>query len=97
MKNKLAEFFRKIASNTFFIKIKNFIKNHKLWSFVIIVAIIVGGYFSYSKLFTGDTVVQYTFEKVTRSDLVVSVDGSGQVSTLSKVSIKPNTTLMNLQ
>ena len=92
MKNKLAEFFRKIASSTFFIKIKNFIKNHKLWSFVIIVAIVVGGYFSYSKLFTGDTVVQYTFEKVSRGDLVVSVDGSGQVSTLSKVSIKPNTT-----
>ena len=46
----------------------------------------------YTTIFPGTTTVQYTFGRVKKGDLVISVAGSGQVSTLSKVSIKPNTT-----
>ena len=83
MKNKISNFFKKI---------KDFVKLHKIWSVIIAIVIIIVGYYSYSKIFPTASTVQYTFGKVTKGDLVVSVSGSGQVSTLSKVSIKPQTT-----
>jgi len=83
---------RKIYSNSFFTKVLVFTKTHKIWSAIIIIAIIIICYFSYSKIFANGTTIQYTFGKVTKGDLVVNVSGSGQVATLSKVSIKPNTT-----
>ena len=76
----------------FYNKIKLFTKSHKIWSIIIAVVIVVVIYFLYSIIFPTQTTVQYTFSRVKRGDLVVSVAGSGQVSTLSKVSIKPNTT-----
>ena len=82
---------KKIYKNVFFTKIFNFVKVHKIWSIIIIVAIIAIGYFVYPKIFASGTTVQYTFGMVKKGDLVVSVSGSGQVATLSKVSIKPNT------
>ncbi len=92
MKNKIFNFFKKITSNQLFIKSKTFVKNHKIWSVIIAAVIITTGYFVCSKIFTSASTIQYTFGKVTKGNLVVSVSGSGQVSTLSKVSIKPNTT-----
>lgn len=92
MKNKITEFFKKIYSSNFVVKIQKFLVNHKIWSAIIIIGLLFVVFFFYSKIYTSDSVIQYTFGKVTRGDLVVSVDGSGQVSTLSKVSIKPNTT-----
>jgi len=83
MKNSISEFIKKI---------KVFVKIHKIWSAIILITIIIGSYYSYSKIFTSASTIQYTFGKVTKGDLVVSISGSGQVSTLSKVSIKPNTT-----
>jgi len=82
---------KKIYKNGYFTKISTFVKVHKIWSVIIIAAIIATGYFVYPKIFASGTTVQYTFGKVTKGDLVVSVSGSGQVATLSKVSIKPNT------
>ena len=73
-------------------KMKLFVKTHKIWSILILLVIIFIGYFTYSKLFTTTLTTQYTFGRVKKGDLVVSVSGSGQVATLSKVSIKPNTT-----
>ncbi len=92
MKNNIIDFFKKVFSNTFTAKIKNFFINHKIWSAIIIIGLFFGVFFTYSKIYTSESVTQYTFGKVTRGNLIVSVDGSGQVSTLSKVSIKPNTT-----
>jgi len=73
-------------------KIKLFAKLHKIWSAIIAVIIIIVLYFLYTTVFPTATTVQYTFGRVKKGDLVISVAGSGQVSTLSKVSIKPNTT-----
>ncbi len=73
-------------------KIIIFTKLHKFWSAIISIAIIFVLYFLYTIIFPASTTVQYTFSRVKKGDLVISVAGSGQVSTLSKVSIKPNTT-----
>jgi len=83
---------KKIYNNSFFTKVLAFAKAHKVWSALIIIAIIITCYFSYSKIFANGTTIQYTFGKVAKGDLVVSISGSGQVATLSKVSIKPNIT-----
>jgi RND family efflux transporter MFP subunit len=92
IKTKISAFFQKVSSSKFFQAVKNFIKVHKVWSLIIAVLIIFLGYFGFSKLFASESTIQYTFGRVSRGSLVVSVSGSGQVSTLSKVSIKPNTT-----
>lgn len=80
--------FRKID----FKKIKNFVLKHRIISIVIIIVLIYFGYLLFSKFFNKTTTAEYIFGKVQKGDLVVSISGSGQVSTLSKVSIKPNTT-----
>ncbi len=83
MKNKISEFYQKT---------KTFVKNNKVWSGIIAIVIIAVGYYVYPKIFPTATTTQYTFGKITKGDLVVTVAGSGQVSTLSKVSLKPQTT-----
>jgi multidrug efflux pump subunit AcrA (membrane-fusion protein) len=92
IKIKIIEFFKKIIASKFIQTIKTFSITHKIWASIITLAIITGGYFGFSAIFSGKSTIQYTFGRVTRGDLVVSVSGSGQVATLSKVSIKPNTT-----
>ena len=90
--NKTSEFSKDIKSVGFLSKIKHFITTNKIWSIVIVAIIIAAGYWGYKKIFPTLPVTEYTFERVSRGDLVVTVTGSGQVSTLSKVSIKPTTT-----
>ncbi len=75
-----------------FLKASDFVKTRKIWSVIIAITIIIVGYYSYTKLFVSVSTTQYTFGKVMRGDLVVTVSGSGQVATLSKVSLKPQTT-----
>jgi multidrug efflux pump subunit AcrA (membrane-fusion protein) len=90
--NSTSKFFKNMASSKIFQSTKSFIKVHKIWSIVIAVAIIAAGYFGFSKISSSGSTIQYTFQRVTRGNLVISVAGSGQVSTLSQVDIKPNTT-----
>ena len=73
-------------------KTLNYITSHKIIAGVIILVVILIGYYTYTKLSGSTVATQYVFGKVQRGDLVVSVSGSGQVSTLSKVEIKPQTT-----
>ena len=73
-------------------KFKRFFIGHKVWTVIIIIAIIGVGYYTYNKMNAGVSSIQYTFGKVKTGDLVLSVNATGQVSTLSKVSLKPNTT-----
>ena len=75
-----------------FKKIKLFVVKHKIISVLILIALAYSGYLLYSKISTSRTTVEYTFGKVKTGDLAVTVAGSGQVATLSKVSIKPQTT-----
>jgi HlyD family secretion protein len=76
----------------FFKKIKIHASKHQV--ITILSIIIVISMISYLGGGVGNTSTstQYVFGQVTKGDLVVSVTGTGQVSTLSEVDIKPQTT-----
>jgi HlyD family secretion protein len=73
-------------------KIIKYITSHKVITGIVVLVIIGAGYYTYTKFHNGTTAPQYVFGKVQRGDLVISVSGTGQVATLSKVEIKPQTT-----
>ncbi|MBU4369611.1 hypothetical protein KKG58_02495, partial [Patescibacteria group bacterium] len=71
-------------------KIVNFIKGYKIVSVIILCLIILGGYFGYQAISGGgDETVRYTVATVEKDILIVSVSGSGQVTVLDQVDIKP--------
>lgn len=51
--------------------------------------IIGSGYFAYGKIFDNDGAVRYATAQVQKGTLVISVSGSGQVSALNQVDVKP--------
>ena len=73
-------------------KIFKYIAAHKIISTVVAIVLVGIGYYIFTLFRGSSTPTQYVFNKVQRGDLVVSVSGTGQVSTLSKVEIKPKTT-----
>ncbi len=73
-------------------KIKAWVKKHKAISIAIAGAVIILSIFIYIKLHPASTTTQYVYGQVKKGNLVVSISGSGQVSTQSQVDIKPNTT-----
>ncbi len=70
-----------------FQKIRTFVVAHKIVSAVAIIIIIFGGY----KLLKGNTTAQtrYVLAAAEKGSVIVSVDGSGQVSTSNEIEIKP--------
>ena len=61
---------------------------HKLITGIISLLIIVGGYFTFQGLAKDQTAIQYVMEKAGRDTLIVSVEGSGQVSASDQLDIK---------
>ncbi|MCL5435463.1 MAG: efflux RND transporter periplasmic adaptor subunit [Patescibacteria group bacterium] len=55
----------------------------------VIIVVITGGYFIYQKVRGGTTETHYVLTQVEKGTLIVSVTGSGQVSSESEVDIKP--------
>lgn len=70
-------------------KIKDFILNMKLYQKVIIVLVLIGlGWFGYQQYTTGTTsAVKYNTEKATKGNIVVSISGSGTVSTANNAPV----------
>lgn len=66
-----------------------YIWKRKTASGAIAVVILVGGYFGYVKFFGVSDVLRYAVAEVKKGTLVVSVSGSGQVSAVNQVDIKP--------
>jgi len=62
---------------------------HKLIAIIILALIIGGGYFGYKRFFGSKSATQYVMGTVEKGTLIVSVSGSGQVSVLDQVDIKP--------
>jgi len=56
---------------------------------ILAVAIFVLGYFGYKHFFATDTAVRYVTAAAQRGTLVVSLSGSGQVTAVNQVDIKP--------
>lgn len=58
-------------------------------SAVIALALIGGGYFGYTKIFSNDGIVRYATAQVQKGTLIVSISGSGQVSASNQLDVKP--------
>ena len=70
-------------------KILKLTTRHKIISGIVILAGILGGYFSYTKIFNNNEAVRYATARVQKGALIVSISGSGQVSVSNQVDIKP--------
>lgn len=67
-------------------------KKHKYVSLVVIVALIVGGYYWYSKSKSNNIVVQYKTATAEKGNLTTSVSGSGNVIVDSSANVDPTIT-----
>ncbi len=74
---------------TFLQKIYQNILEHKFRFLIICLIIVGGGYYIYTKNFIPKLPLRYTTTTVKKSTIVSSIIGSGQVSTLNKLDIKP--------
>jgi HlyD family secretion protein len=71
-------------------KIKLYVVAHKIISVIALILIILIGYWGYSKATSTTGETRYVLSKVTKGTIVSSVTGSGQVSALNQIDIKPN-------
>ncbi|MFH0988342.1 MAG: efflux RND transporter periplasmic adaptor subunit [Parcubacteria group bacterium] len=74
-----------------FEKIKRIIalgKQHKFWSAIIIIAVVVVAYYGYQSAFGGKTVTQYVLAGAQKGTLSSTISGSGQISASNQVDVK---------
>jgi HlyD family secretion protein len=69
-------------------KIKQFIKNHKFVSGIIIIVLVIVGYLIIKPLFSKPAQVTYVLGTVSKGTIISSISGSGQVSASNQVDIK---------
>ncbi|MEI7688659.1 MAG: HlyD family efflux transporter periplasmic adaptor subunit [Candidatus Nomurabacteria bacterium] len=74
---------------TFTQKIKSFLLNNKIWSIVIILAIVLISYLLFFKTKTS-TETKYVTAAVVKGNVVVSVSGSGQIESTDTININSN-------
>ena len=70
---------------TFIQKIKSFVLNHKIWSLIILLVIIISCYFIFRTKTSTET--RYVTSAVEKGSIVVSVSGSGQVESSDTIDI----------
>lgn len=78
----MKSFIKKHAANTF-----AFASAHKIWTIVILAALIGGGYEVYAKISAGSTETQYTLSMAHLGTLTQTVTGTGQVSALNQLDL----------
>jgi HlyD family secretion protein len=74
----------------YFNKIKLYIVAHKIISTIVIIVLLGGGYMVYGKMTSTTKETRYVLSAVTKGTIVSSVTGSGQVSALNQIDVKPN-------
>lgn len=62
---------------------------HKIWTGIIVVAILGGGYWGYTTYAANTTATQYVVAPATRGTLTVTVSGSGQVAANQTLDLAP--------
>jgi RND family efflux transporter MFP subunit len=72
-----------------FQKIKTYAAAHKAISAVVILIIVIGGYYSYKKMTGASTSPHYVIGVAAKGSIISSVSASGQVSALDQLDIKP--------
>ncbi|MFZ3019939.1 MAG: HlyD family efflux transporter periplasmic adaptor subunit [Minisyncoccia bacterium] len=79
--------FIKIRNNKYLAKITKFVTNHKFTSLIIVVAVVFGSNYFWTKTHpVVDT--KYVLGTVKKSNIVVSVSGTGQVTTENQIDLK---------
>jgi len=74
-----------------FKKIKGFIMRHKFISAIIIIVIIVSGYYIYGAINKANQPTKYTLTTVQKGTIISSVTGTGQTSAVEELDVKPKT------
>ncbi len=69
------------------IKPRGFIKKHKFISLIILIVILILGYFTYKKIFAAPASLQYIQATVKKGEIIKSVTGSGQVSSENQLDV----------
>lgn len=72
-----------------FKKIKTFSVKHKIITGIIIIVLLIGGYYGYKSLNNAGQETKYTIATVQKGTIISSVTGSGQVSAINETTIKP--------
>ena len=62
---------------------------HKFWAIVVLAALAYGGYYAYGKIATPAAETRYVLAPVERGIITSTVSGSGQVSVLNQLELKP--------
>lgn len=70
-------------------KILKFVSQHKFITAIIILIIVVGGYFGYKKFKSNGQETRYVLAAVEKGTLITSVSGSGQISASNQIDVKP--------
>ncbi len=70
------------------IKLPSKILKHRFILVLLILLVIIGGYFGYQKLTNDGEIIRYVTAAVERGTLIASVEGSGQVSVSDEVNIE---------
>jgi HlyD family secretion protein len=69
-------------------KIKHFIKTKKILSFVIIIIVVFGGYYAYSKFAGVNAQTSYMLSRARIGNVATTISGTGQVYASSQLDIK---------
>ena len=72
----------------FFSRILNVAIRHKMIAFLIVAAILTGGYYGYRVIFNSGESVRYVTAAAEKGTQIVSISGSGQVSATQQVDVK---------
>lgn len=70
-------------------KIIGFFKKHKVISAIFLILILAGGYWIYNSSKKNSAEVRYVLASVEKGTIISSVTGSGQVSAINQVDVKP--------
>lgn len=73
----------------YLISIKKYVLAHRIISGVLLVVIAGGGYWGYGKITSTSGETRYVVAEVQKGTLVVSITGTGQVSTSNQLDVKP--------
>jgi HlyD family secretion protein len=71
------------------IKIKNYIKNHKVISVAILIVLAFSTYLIFKKINSAQAETEYIISKVEKGNIISSITGSGQISSSSQIDLKP--------
>ena len=72
-----------------FVKIKDWVKEHRIATFFIVAVLLAAGYFGYVKLNPVKVKVSYVTEAAAANTITSSVSGSGQISESNSIDLKP--------